>query len=527
MRRDLILGPPGTGKTYTLMRELERLREEGFSLDAIAFVSFTRRAMAEARDRARKTFDLGQDPPWFRTLHSAFWHRLGLGEGVKIKPEDWKAFGESCHYDITGDGGGDFLEEGFAAPKTGRPDDELMAALDWSRCRLTTVEDAAAASGLHLARLRAFAKKYGDWKRANGKMDFTDVLEEAVRRGVKLPVDVLIVDEAQDLNPLQIKAIGPTLQAAEQVIIAGDDDQAIFTFAGAEPDWIMWLAADTAGWSTRVLEQSYRVPASVHRLAQKLIGGNKRRVAKVYRPRDEAGEVVFGEESLAACVAQYIGKHGGTAAILGRTRKALTEHIAELFAARAVPYLVTKGAGANPLGAEKQIKAIGTAFAVADGQDVTRTDLEDMIGYVQSLPRNTFIPWGVKEKVKRWPAWIITAEDIDELGLGPLRERARRHGHVTVLNRIDPAVRAWHDAMWSRYGRVPEPVCIVSTIHGVKGAEFDLVCIDPSHPNPVEQAMQSRAGREDEARVAYVAVTRAKKRLVIGRQRGKFGYRYG
>lgn len=526
MRRDLILGPPGTGKTYTLMRELERLREEGVNFDDIAFVSFTRRAMHEAKERARSTFGLDDDPPWFRTLHSAFWRRLGLGEGVKIKASDWKAFGEECSYDVSGDSGDGALEEGFSFTKAGRPDDELMAASDWARCRLVGAREAAAASGVHIARLEAFMRRYAAWKRANGKMDFTDVLEEAVRRGCALPVSVLIVDEAQDLNPLQIQAIGPTMAAADQVLVAGDDDQAIFTFAGAEPEWVMGLAADRATWTTRVLSQSYRIPRAVHRVAQAIIAQNKRRVPKMYEPRAAEGSVVYGAECLAQVVADDIAAHGSRCAILARTKKALGHHIDELFARREVAYLVMKGRGSNPLGAPKVCEAIATAAAIVAGRDVTRAALIDMLEFVPGVPRGEYMPWGTKEAVKRWADWRVTADDIGELGLDGLRSRGARVGHVEMLGKLPADLRAWHAAMWARHGRVPEPTCWVSTIHGVKGAEFDLVCIDPSHPLPVERAIQSAAGREDEARVAYVAVTRAKERLVIGRQVERFGYDY-
>lgn len=522
----MILGPPGTGKTYTLMRELERLRSEGYELSEIAFVSFTRRAMAEARERARKTFDLDMDPPWFKTMHSAFWHRLGLRDGVKITRKDWADFAETAHYDITaGDDVGPSMEEGFTAPKSGSPDDELMRASDWARCRMVGAAEAAAALGVHVKRLETFMVRYRRWKNANGKMDFTDVLEEAVRRGSRLPATVLVVDEAQDLNPLQIAALKPTLAAVEQAIVAGDDDQAIFTFAGAEPEWLIGLATDTE-WSTRVLSQSYRVPRAVHRVAQAIISPNKRRVAKRYQARDEDGVVFHGAESLSRVVAEHHARHGGTSAILARTNRSLRPHIRELFAGREVPYLVSRGGGPNPLGATKVCGAIATAAKIVDGEDVTRDELLKMLAYVPSRPAGLYLAHGTKAKVGRWPDWRVTPDDIEELQLDGLRARGRDLGHVEMLMALKPELRAWHAAMWARHGKVPDPVCTVSTIHGVKGAEFDLVCIDPSHPRIVEQDLNTPDGRESEARVAYVGVTRAKTRLVVGIQRGRFGYRY-
>jgi len=526
MKRELILGPPGTGKTYTLMRELEGLQRDGFDFREIGFVSFTRKAMQEARDRAKATFGHDEPPEWFRTLHSAFWRYLGLGGGVKMKAEDWRKFAEDTSYEITApEDSGLSMEEGFHTPSSARVDDDLMRADEWARCRMGTLNDAAMACGVHLKRLEAFSVKFRRWKAANGKMDFTDVLEEAVRRGARLPVSALIVDEAQDLNPLQIRAIGPTIDRAEVVFVAGDDDQAIFTFAGAEPEWLMSLSANRE-WVTRVLSQSYRVPRAVHRVAQAIIAPNKRRVQKEYAARDDDGSVTRGGESLADEVADALKHYGGTAAILGRTRRTLEPHINALFAAREVSYVVMRGRGPNPLGSPNVCAAIKTAAKVVDGDVVTRAELSNLLDQVPGTPRNRYMPWGVKAKVAKYTEWRITPDDIEELGLDGLRDTGRARGPVAMLAKLKPEIAAWHAAMWKKHGKVPEPVCFVSTIHGVKGGEFDTVAIDPTHPAPVEREMQTAAGREGEARVAYVGVTRAKKRLIIGRQRDKYGYKY-
>ena len=65
----LIYGPPGCGKTYTLMKIIEKELEDGTPPDRIAFVSFTKKAIAEARDRAGVNFNLSaKDTPYFRQL---------------------------------------------------------------------------------------------------------------------------------------------------------------------------------------------------------------------------------------------------------------------------------------------------------------------------------------------------------------------------------------------------------------------------------------------------------------------------
>ena len=88
---EIILGPPGTGKTTYLLEQMEKELDRGITPDRIGFVSFTRRAAQEAKDRAKKKFKLGdKDLPWIRTLHSLCFRALGLSsaevlEGKKLQ----------------------------------------------------------------------------------------------------------------------------------------------------------------------------------------------------------------------------------------------------------------------------------------------------------------------------------------------------------------------------------------------------------------------------------------------------------
>src|SRR5690606_19644533 len=104
---------------------------------------------------------------------------------------------------------------------------------------------------------------YKRWKLREGLFDFTDLLAADLD---PLPVDVVLVDEAQDLSLLQWRALDIFTAKAQRVYIAGDDDQAIFTWAGASPQAFL----DRPGRS-KVLAQSYRLPRAVHALAQRLV----------------------------------------------------------------------------------------------------------------------------------------------------------------------------------------------------------------------------------------------------------------
>jgi hypothetical protein len=103
-------------------------------------------------------------------------------------------------------------------------------------------------------------RTYRHYKRSKNLLDFTDLLEMIVNEPERLPMlEVLIVDEAQDLSRLQWMMVEALTVRSKRTFLAGDDDQAIFFFAGA--DVKSFLAFEG---SVTILNHSYRVPAKVH-----------------------------------------------------------------------------------------------------------------------------------------------------------------------------------------------------------------------------------------------------------------------
>ena len=103
-----------------------------------------------------------------------------------------------------------------------------------------------------------FVKNYSKYKDGNFLVDYTDMLEMFIDSGGSPNLDVLIVDEAQDLSTLQWRCVEKLAKNVENVFIAGDDDQAIYRWAGADVDHFIKLKGDTT-----YLRQSYRVPRKV------------------------------------------------------------------------------------------------------------------------------------------------------------------------------------------------------------------------------------------------------------------------
>ena len=96
--KTIILGPPGTGKTTTLLNLVDEFIQNGIRPKQIGYFSFTKKAATEAATRASEKFglDIENDLPFFRTLHSSAFNQLGMTKEKMMGHEDYKEFGQKC-----------------------------------------------------------------------------------------------------------------------------------------------------------------------------------------------------------------------------------------------------------------------------------------------------------------------------------------------------------------------------------------------------------------------------------------------
>tara|TARA_R100001480_G_scaffold92992_1_gene98919 strand:- start:1467 stop:2588 length:1122 start_codon:yes stop_codon:yes gene_type:complete len=133
-----------------------------------------------------------------------------------------------------------------------------------------------------------FIKNYAKYKEAYFLTDFTDMLEMFVSSKGKPQLEVLIIDEAQDLSTLQWRCVEKLAEGVKHVYIAGDDDQAIYKWAGADVEHFINLQGNHT-----YLKQSYRIPRKVHDVALKVVNRIHTRKEKVWEPRVEEGSVTY------------------------------------------------------------------------------------------------------------------------------------------------------------------------------------------------------------------------------------------
>ena len=285
--KTIILGPPGTGKTTTLLNLVDQFIQQGIRPRQIGYFSFTRKAAREAANRAAEKFglDADEDLENFRTLHSFAFKRLGMTKEKIMTAEDYREFGKMVGVPIKT--GKNSEEDG-----TFNSDNEYLTIMNTARVKrmdlLEYYDSRQNILDIERDTLYLLSEELKRYKKEKGLKDFTDLLEDFIAQETKQSFEALFIDEAQDLSLIQWEMVRSLWVNAKKTYIAGDDDQAIFKWAGADVDHFIALKEEVN--NIKVLDQSYRIPGGpIHELSQKIISKIDNRFDKDYKPRAEHG----------------------------------------------------------------------------------------------------------------------------------------------------------------------------------------------------------------------------------------------
>ena len=482
-----VFGPPGSGKTTYLLGVVEKELAAGVSSARIGYFSFTRKAAHEARDRAIEKFpalDAKADFPFFRTLHSLAFFCLGMSPKDMMGVENYA----------------EFAKEAGISLKTGLNNDE----------ELNVKADNPILNEINLARIKGLdlhthynqsamdiewfhfefvERAYRHYKQANSLFDFTDLLEMVVQREEDLPyLDVVIVDEAQDLSRIQWDLVQKLAKRCKRFYLAGDDDQAVYTWAGADVKAFLAFPG-----RIEFLTQSHRVPSRIHTLASSIVGRIQNRQEKTWFPKAEEGEIKH-----------YNGFHQvdittGEWLILASTNYMLND-LHNWIKSQGLLF-ERQGRSSIP---DKVVEAVVCWERLRAGREISL----EQVKTVYSFMAPECITRGHRTLPKANPDILYSMATL-----------TAHHGLQTdsiwhqVLTKIGTDKIEYLIAILRRGAKFTKPTITLSTIHGAKGGEADnvLLLTDLSPRFATEYAKDA----DNINRLLYVGITRAKKSLHI------------
>ena len=487
MKIHKIFGPPGSGKTTYLLNLVEQELESGVPARSIGYFAFTRKAANEARDRAIAKFNelnAETDFPYFRTLHSLAYRCLRVSNNEIMKPEHYREFARIAGLDMSVSSG----EEEFIV----QTDNPILNEINLARIRGVDLKTHYNRSniGIEWFHFEFVERAYRHYKYENNLMDFTDLLEQIVQEPDYLPkLEVLIVDEAQDLSRLQWEMVIHLAERANRTYVAGDDDQAVYVWAGADVKTFLSLDGEV-----KVLQQSYRVPAKIHALANRVVRRIRSRQEKEWHPRAEEGHVFYYEDFEQVNVTQ------GEWLLLASTNYMLND-------------------------LHEWLKSQGLLFERHGQRSISENILTAVLGW-EGLRKGKAMPMPVVKTIYRFlgadfvKRGFKTLRDIDPNNEYTMAQLKESFGLLTddiwhqVLTKISDAQRQYIISILRRGARLNDKAPIkLSTIHGAKGGEADhvLLLTDLSPKFAKEYAYNA----DDVNRLLYVGLTRAKETLHI------------
>lgn len=508
-----IIAGAGSGKTQVVSRRAAYAAATGAAREQeMLLVTFTRKAASEMGERVR---GLGLRRVTARTFSSAallqlqhFWpSRHGGAPAPEVLADKWRIVAPLARS----------LPGGYRFT----PSKDLIDEIEWAKARRIAPAQYAHAGREPPIPARLFEGVYRDYehlKAKRGVIDFEDILARTVdlletdtdaADQIRSRYAWFCVDEFQDTTPLQYRLLELWLGERQDICVVGDDDQTIYTFAGASPDHLLTFADAHPGCRVVELVENYRSTPQVLEAANRLLasaGSPKRLVAThpagpepiVSARADETDELRFVRDRIAALLAEGVP-------------------------GREIAVLVRLNAQLEPF--EAELRRAGIPFQLRGQGFYARQEVRAALGALRRLPgsaRGAELVALVEEAWRR------------QLGYGSRsggsgREAQEREAALATLMEI---VRA--EALGGQDASASEVLAALEqraaeeadasgdgvellTLHRAKGLEWDAVFLPLLEEGslPVGHALQDEAALAEERRLLYVGITRARRDLVM------------
>lgn len=568
----LVLAGPGSGKTTVLLCRISRLLERGLAKpQEILALTFSKAAAEEMKSRFENLN--GVSGVSFGTFHSIFFRILRSRYGWNVE----QIFQEEERRSI--------LRNSIEAEKWDIPDLEEYISQFFSQLSLMNSEleqpNRFTPVGMPVEEFRKLYRAYEGYKERHEKLDFDDMLTQcyqllredaAVREYWQRKYKFILVDEFQDVNQAQFACLQILAEKHQNLFVVGDDDQSIYAFRGARPDFLLHFPTLYPAAKKVTLNTNYRSTERIVNLAERVIGNNEVRFVKNMKGIGEAGDKVtffLAEDAAkeAAHIAEKIGRllDEGVPlteiAVIYRTNLQGGAFARELYK-RGIPYDLRDNSGnVYEHWVAKDLLAYLLLAENEESDSALRRILnkpkryigKDLLAEAEAMPYTLLRSFFVCPSLKGWQEENLENLRID---LNQIRKRtpydalkyirkvigydeyleefaAYRRTSAQVLQEIadeimetakDCAdVRSFREQLERlslqmkeqsrKKGQKRNGVALM-TMHGAKGLEFRAVFL----PSLVEGIVPHEKGMDtvaEERRLFYVAMTRASEKLCL------------
>lgn len=579
----LVLAGPGSGKTLTIAKRIEYLiKVHKVRPEEILVITFTRYAAGEMKERFRRVMGESGFPVTFGTFHGIYYgilkwaYRLNQSN-ILADEERYRLLKEIVSQYAWAECPEDTEEKEFLTELS-----EEIGNVKNNGYEIETYESRKYGEN----RFREIFSRYEQEKKKLRKIDFEDMLVFCRDLFLKRP-DILkkwqqkfryiLVDEFQDINQIQYDVVRMLAAPEHNLFVVGDDDQSVYGFRGAKPGIMKAFMKDYPGASRVFLNINYRSTAHIVDGASRVISHNKRRYDKKVRTFQKAEETVHIQEVkdpleesnyIVSKYREYVSKGvpPEQIAVLYRTASDVRA-LAETFTECQIPFHMKETVEhiydhficadmecyfRLSLGQYKRSDIVRIANrpkryigrdSMAEGEvtyeslrrfycdkdwmqdriDQFEWDMKMIAGKppfaaIQYIRKSV----GYEEFLKEYGAYRgLKYEELREI-LDEIQERAK--STVTMeewLSHIEETRKQLKD---KKEKKVPDNVVEFLTMHGAKGLEYEVVFIIQGNEGvmPYKKA-QTEEEIEEERRLFYVAMTRAKKKLIISYVKEKNG----
>lgn len=573
----LVLASPGSGKTTVVINRVKELiHSHDISPKDILVITFTKAAAIQMADRFSGLQVPGGKSVSFGTFHSVFFRILRDGGKVRLddvlkEDEAWNVVKNIIKQNqINTFDEDEYIKDFFSSQSLMKND-------------LVKLEEFQP-KGLSKDEFNLIYKKYQRYKEDNGKLDFDDMLTECyyllinddkTLKRWQTRCKFILIDEFQDINKVQYECIKLLSKPQNNLFVVGDDDQSIYKFRGARPEFLLDFEKDFKNVKKIVLDTNYRSTELIIRLGKKIIDNNKVRYTKDVKGTGNKGEVseffsadntmdeaekivskikvlirngtplkeiavIYRTNMQATAIARALSKNGISYNLRDNILNVYEHWVAKDIIAyiklagdiqddnsfnkivnkprRYITKEMLKNANDKPGSALKNLYA---DWSLKKYQASELSDLEIHLSQIRKRDPKRAVNYirnviGYNDYINEYSSYRkINPDTLMEIADQILDTASESENFNQFIEKVNDLSRDLKENR-KNANKLIENAITLTTMHSAKGLEFEAVFI----PSVVEGIVPherggSKSDIEEERRLFYVAVTRAKSRLCI------------